>query len=120
MQSAPCLKGDKIPLKIWPRWSMPINFGKAYNAQQVLRYASQNDERNGGSGRDLDLIIFNNLPNLTIVLYIDINVDPPRYSFELLLLVSLRVNCLSASGDTDPRLSFYLCVYPSIHLLYFT
>lgn len=53
MQSAPCLKGDKIPLKIWPRWSMPINFGKAYNASNVLRYASQNDERIDGPRRDL-------------------------------------------------------------------
>lgn len=83
MQSAPCLKGDKIPLKIWPRWSMPINSGKAYNAQQVPRYASQNDEQNDGSGRDLDLIIFNKVRNScqisNIVLYIDINLDPPRY-----------------------------------------
>lgn len=44
MQSAPCLKGDKIPLKIWPRWSMPINSGKAYNAQKVPRYASWKEE----------------------------------------------------------------------------
>lgn len=41
MQSAPCLKGDKIPLKIWPRWSMPINSGKAYHAQKVPRHAEE-------------------------------------------------------------------------------
>lgn len=60
------------------------------------------------------------MPNLTIVLCIDINLHPPRYSFELLLLVSLRVNCLTASGDTAPCLSIYLGVYTSIHLLYFS
>lgn len=63
MQSAPCLKGDKIPLKIWPRWSTPINFGKACNAQQAPRCAPPNDEQSDGSGRDPDLVIVKTVRN---------------------------------------------------------
>lgn len=67
----------------------------------------------GGTWTLSSLMRWEFMQNITRVLYIDINLDPPRYLSELLFLVALRANCLTASGD---RPSFiYLSVYLPLH-----